>query len=434
MKTGIRLLALAWILASFFFPSFAQALNGYVGCSYSDSADPFDLDSYEFGPSIDLLPYGDYPYDATIRPNGSELWIPGASGDGVVVVDRDTGLITHTIPVGEYPVSVAFSANNAFALVSCRDGEGLWKVDATTYSVVATTPLPTGYQGAGNIALDPVSGLFYVVDWYDELLYEIAADGETLLRQVNLGVSLWQLVVSADGTYIYVTDRGTDQVRVLDRASLTEIEVWDVGDDPWGIDITLDGSTLVVACEDSHEVWLLDPELGPVDLVFLHAQADPRDVDILDYDGLAFVAGGQITGADPVYLLQINGSALLVVDMLDAPGSNANVIAVQPQMPWDGSDVAESPGVLRLSAHPNPFNPKTEIRFNLDWNSNLNLAIYDSSGRKVRELAGGFHEAGEHRFEWDGLGDAGDRLASGVYLVNLSGDFQSERKKVVLLK
>lgn len=434
MKTGTRVQTLAWVLATFFIASPVLAINGYVGCSFSDSSDPFDLVSYEFGAGVDLLPFGDYPYDATIRPDGTELWIPGASGDGVVVIDRATAAVTHTIPVGEYPVSVAFAANNAFALVSCRDGEGVWKVDASTYTVTAITTLPTGYQGAGNIALDPVSGLFYVVDWYDELIYEIAADGETLLRQVNIGTSLWQLVVSADGTYLYVTDRGTDQVRVLDRASLTQIDVWDVGDDPWGIDITLDGSTLVVACEDSHEVWLVDPVLGPMDLVFLHAQADPRDVDILDYEGLAFVAGGQITGADPIYLLQINGSALLIVDMLDAPGSNANVIAVQPQMPWDGSDVAEAPASLQLTAHPNPFNPKTEIRFVLEQDASVNLSVFDSSGRKVRELADGFLEAGEHRFEWNGLDEAGNRLASGVYLVNLSGDEQAERRKLVLLK
>lgn len=434
MKTGTRVQTLAWVLATFFIASPVLAINGYVGCSFSDSSDPFDLVSYEFGAGVDLLPFGDYPYDATIRPDGTELWIPGASGDGVVVIDRATAAVTHTIPVGEYPVSVAFAANNAFALVSCRDGEGVWKVDASTYTVTAITTLPTGYQGAGNIALDPVSGLFYVVDWYDELIYEIAADGETLLRQVNIGTSLWQLVVSADGTYLYVTDRGTDQVRVLDRASLTQIDVWDVGDDPWGIDINLDGTKLVVACEDSHEAWLLDTVLGPVDLLTLNSTSDPRDVDFLDSEGLAFVAGGTTTMTDPIYVIRVEGNALLLEDSLDAPGSNVNVIAVQPQMPWDGSDVAEAPGALRLSVHPNPFNPKTEIRFDLDVDQNLNLAIFDSSGRKVRKLADRRFEAGEHRIEWDGRDDADRRLASGVYLLNLSGDSRIDRKKVVLLK
>ena len=50
-----------------------------------------------------------YPYDATILPDGSEVWICGASGDSVVVIDRVTNSITHRIPVGEYPNSVVFT-------------------------------------------------------------------------------------------------------------------------------------------------------------------------------------------------------------------------------------------------------------------------------------------------------------------------------------
>ncbi len=427
--------ATAWILfltfLSWSLPSFA--LNGYVGCSNSDSADPFDLTSYAFGTGIDLLPWANYPYDATISPDGSEVWIPGASGDGVVVIDRAGGVLTQTIEVGEYPVSVAFSSDGSFALVACRDGEGLWKIDTSTYSVTSITSIPTNYQGAGNIALDPVSGQFYVVDWYDDFLYEISSDGNTVLRQADLGTSLWQLVVSPEGMIIYLTDRGTDQVRVIDRQTLTQIDAWPVGDDPWGIDVSADGNIVVVACEDSHDAWIIHTGDRSSRSVILNPQADPRDVDILDEDNLAFVAGGSITEGDPIYILDLSNDTVL--DVLDAPGGNVNVIAVQAQMHGDGTDVVEAPRSLGLSAYPNPFNPKTEISFTLERRGIVSMAIFDTAGRRHRTLlTAGALSTGAHTYVWDGRNDSGEKLGSGIYLLNLQISGMSEQSKLVLLK
>ncbi|MBC8365825.1 beta-propeller fold lactonase family protein [bacterium] len=429
MKATARILFLTLLVYAL--PSLA--LNGYVGCSSSDSADPFDLTSYAFGTGIDLLPWGNYPYDATISPDGSEVWIPGASGDGVVVINRASGTVSHTIFVGEYPVSVAFSSDGLFALVACRDGEGLWKVDTSTYSVTSITSLPTNYQGAGNIALDPVSGQFYVVDWYDELLFEMSNDGNTVLRQADLGNSLWQLVVSPDGTVIYVTDRGTDQIRVIDRETLTQLETWPVGDDPWGVDVSADGSMLVVACEDSHEAWIIHTATGQSNSIILNSLADPRDVDILDEDGLAFLAGGSITGADPIYVLSLSDE--IIVGILDAPGGNTNVIAVQAQMHGDGTDVVELPRVLNLSAYPNPFNPKTEIHFTLKRGGSVSLAVFDTTGRRQRRLISASEmSAGDHSIVWDGRDDSGEKVVSGIYLLSLQSAELNEQRKLVLLK
>ena len=59
---------------------------------------------------------------------------------------------------------------------------------------------------ARNPLLLGASGLFYLVDWYGDDLYEIAADGSAILNQVTVGSSLWQLVVAPDGQEIYLTD------------------------------------------------------------------------------------------------------------------------------------------------------------------------------------------------------------------------------------
>lgn len=94
-----------------------------------------------------------------------------------------------------------------------------------------------------------------------------------------------------------------------------------------------------------------------------------------------------------------------------------------------------SPAAGRLfPAAPNPFNPQTILRFELDRDEFVELAIYDLDGHRVRTLVSGFLPAGEHNRTWDGRDANGRLMASGVYLHRLSGrDFQ-EARRIVLLK
>jgi len=411
--------------------------DGFVGSSTSDDCFPFDVTTFATGNAIDLLPEANYPYDATITPDGSEVWFVGASGDGIVVIDRATNTITQRITVSEYPIGIAFANDGSLAVVSSRDDEVLDLIDTANYTVTSSLPIPTAYLGAGNVALDPVSGQFYLVDWYGDILYEIAADGSEVLRQVIIGDSLWQLVVAPDGQSIYVTDRGEDLVHVVDRATLTVATSYPVGDDPWGIDITGDGAMLVVACEDSHEIDLIDTANGATTVIAVDSGADPRDVDILDDQGWAFVAGGRIDNppSDPIYVIDLATQTLL--DTFEGDGTNANVIAVQAQMHGSSTGIADGDvptGIDHLSAHPNPFNPLTVISFTLATASAGELAIYQLDGRLVQVLASGSFDAGQTTVQWDGRDASGRRLGSGVYLVQLRAGTGRQSHKIMLAK
>jgi YVTN family beta-propeller protein len=407
--------------------------DGLVGCSTSDDAYPFALGAHTPGAAIDLLPEGNYPYDATITPDGAQVWLVGASGDGVVVIDRATNAVVARFPVAGYAIGVAFTSDGTRAMVTSRDEDCVKIVDTATYAVVGTLPIPSGYLGAGNIALDPVGERFYVVDWYDAALFEIAGDGSAVLRQADLGDSLWQVVVAPDGDHVYVTDRGTDEVLEVDTATLTVARRFAVGDDPWGLDITADGQTLVVTCEDSNEVVLVGLVSGGTVTVTLDASADPRDVDILDADGLAYVAGGTVSGfSSAVYVIDVASG--LVLDTFDGPGTNSNVIAVQPQMSG-GTTSANLPApAVALRAYPNPFNPAVRIELRLEAPASGVLAIHDLAGRTVRTLASGTFAAGTRTWTWDGRGTDGRALPSGVYLATLRGDGVEVVRKLVLAR
>ncbi len=307
---------------------------GYTGASTSDEAAIFDLQTWTLVDRLSLLPEGDYPYDATMKPDGSEVWIPGAVGDGVVVIDTATNQISHRINVGEYSIGVAFRKDSAYAFVSNRDTEDVTVVDTSSYAVVDTIPTPTYYLGAGNLALNPCGGEIYVLDWYDDHFFVLEPETFTVTQEVALGDSLWQLVVNLRGDRLYITDRGQDVVHVLDTATLSEITAVPVGDDPWGIDITLDGSLVYVTNEDSHNVTAIDATNNTVitTIGLPHgSDSDPRDVDFSAYGAYAYVTSGSVTGNDEVYV--IDTATHTVVGRIDVnPASNPNVVAVAPQM------------------------------------------------------------------------------------------------------
>ncbi len=82
---------------------------------------------------------------------------------------------------------------------------------------------------------------------------------------------------------------------------------------------------------------------------------------------------------------------------------------------------------------PNPFNPKTTIRFSLSSAERVHLTVYDLSGRAVRTLVDGPMAADHHEVVWAGKDDRGNRVASGVYFYKLvAGDFTATEKMVLI--
>jgi hypothetical protein len=93
--------------------------------------------------------------------------------------------------------------------------------------------------------------------------------------------------------------------------------------------------------------------------------------------------------------------------------------------------------VSRLALHqcrPNPFNPRTEIRFETPSAGRATLRIYDVAGRLVRTLVNEDLEPGSHQRVWDGTDQRGGRVGSGVYLYRLEFGNRSATKKLTLIK
>lgn len=79
--------------------------------------------------------------------------------------------------------------------------------------------------------------------------------------------------------------------------------------------------------------------------------------------------------------------------------------------------------------YPNPFNPSTEISFNLPKNERVTLTVYDVLGKKVAELANANFNAGKHTVMFDA-----SKLSSGVYIYILRAGSFTQSRKMLLMK
>lgn len=91
---------------------------------------------------------------------------------------------------------------------------------------------------------------------------------------------------------------------------------------------------------------------------------------------------------------------------------------------------SEVPAKFELvSVYPNPFNSKTTVKFNLDWNAKVTLSLYDVTGREAYTIQTGQLHSGSHRVILEG-----SALPAGVYLLKLKADERTTAQKVVLVK
>ena len=135
-----------------------------------------------------------------------------------------------------------------------------------------------------------------------------------------------------------------------------------------------------------------------------------------DYFGNQTVRGFRIYRSDGVHgrerplqdmeLLEVHRRSYMDFDVKPGTSYQYTVAAVG----YDGIEVRSPMARAELSVrrttlaqnHPNPFNPKTEIRYVLSTDGRVRIVVYDVQGREVANLVDERQNAGGHVVLWDG--------------------------------
>ena len=211
-----------------------------------------------------------------------------------------------------------------------------------------------------------------------------------------------------------------------------------------------------VRAEGDTFVWpvFVDPADGDVRLVHLGlAGLDPeatvRSVTDLPAfgavtagdDGVSFdfaVLGASLESGMSGHVADVVVSAVAPLEVLDvdvrALDGSPRLASARVETTVDAPSTVAS-RMLALSRNvPNPFNPRTSLELALAREADIDVAVYDLAGRRVRTLAAGRLGAGTHTLVWDGADGSGQGVASGVYLVRAVGAGESMVRRVALVR
>ena len=167
-------------------------------------------------------------------------------------------------------------------------------------------------------------------------------------------------------------------------------------------------------------------------------------------------------------LIRLYDSNLLLVDTveyndeapwpLEPDGNGASLELLNPLLAnedaenWAASDGFGTPGEINsvylsnnkfpnvplefklYENYPNPFNPFTNIKYELESDMHVNISIFDLLGRKIKTLVNGQKQIGEHNIRWDAKDDYARPVAGGVYLYKIETETHKQAKKMIYLK
>ena len=103
----------------------------------------------------------------------------------------------------------------------------------------------------------------------------------------------------------------------------------------------------------------------------------------------------------------------------------------------EGEEGGAPPVTFKTSlenAYPNPFNPNTNIRYQLENPGNVKIDIFNARGQLVRSFSSYHDAAGYYQINWDGRDSSGKAVSSGVYQYKMTSGKYHSTKKMVLKK
>jgi len=384
------------------------AINGDMlyGCSGESGLFGFQLVGGQ------LAPRGHLALDEMYGAEAHGTLVYAASTNlGLVISDWSDALDPQVLGALDMGQARSVTVRGEVAYVAAYT-DGFWAIDISDPST--PTLLDSAMvAGISSTRLDVAGVLAATADLNDGANFWNIEDPAAIIWLSNYDVTQKVVDVKLFGQLAYVAVSG-DSIHVVSLTDpLNPVKLAEVGPkNPTGLELT--GQRLLVSATDAPGTpaqpggiyaYLLTNPLSP-SLIYQYYTTGTA-LGMTSRDGLMLVA---------------DDSALTLLSMGTTNAGETPLAAAPTLVAW-----------------PNPFNPRTDLRFSLAVDARGALDVFDVAGRHLRRLAEGRFEAGDHQFVWDGTDDAGRALPSGVYFARFAAQSaeagaQAATRKLVLLR
>jgi hypothetical protein len=297
----------------------------------------------------------------------------------------------------------------------------------------------TRHGAAAHAPPHPMAGANFFVLRTDSIRFDPGTLPPTVIRE-NSFAQRWPeqqglAFVAAPTFGDNFLERGLDPVGLIGNGYLSSIDLYDGPFGQYGapgadVGLTATGAIyskwFTIAPDDSVMTMLIAGPEDPLCTIRLverlSADGEPLQVAALD----STRANGVIRFSYRAWDIRAwrGKTVRLEVEDFSATGWIAlDHVRTLSSNPVHTSTPATRPATVArfMPNRPNPFNPRTELRWVLTKDADCRLEIFDLRGRRQIRIEAGHRNAGENALVFDAEG-----LASGIYLVRLIADGRPE--------
>ncbi|HXW75306.1 MAG TPA: beta-propeller fold lactonase family protein [Steroidobacteraceae bacterium] len=206
------------------------------------------------------------PEAFALSHDGKVLYVSNEDSEQMSAVDLTSGKVRATVAVGSEPEGVAVSADDRIVYVTCETSNNVYAVDAQRMKVLAS--IPTGKRPRA-IYLATQARRGYATGEFSALLTVFSTENYQVVKTITLGdpkVVRPMGIASLDGRRLYVTTGRFGALLEIDADSGQILRTVDkVGQRPWGVALSADGSKAYTANGPSGDVGVVDLKSGKLE-------------------------------------------------------------------------------------------------------------------------------------------------------------------------
>lgn len=194
------------------------------------------------------------PTDVAFNRAGTRAYVANQFSQTIGVVDVATNTQTSTIAVTGDAFEVIPNADDS-RLYVVTNADRLYEIDRASRDVLRSVAL----AGTGqSLAWHPNGELLYVSTFSGGTALEVDTRTMTVLRTFVTGGKAQEVVVSDDGSELFVADQDLKKVDVFSLASGNRVASIPVPGNPWSMAMTPDQQQLYVGLVFQGEVVVID--------------------------------------------------------------------------------------------------------------------------------------------------------------------------------